>query len=438
MNTAEIAAIIDRWKLNGLVIGTLRNGAISCQVFGVRDLETREAVTEETIFGIGSISKVFTATLAMRLVDAGKLDLDAPIVSYYPQLALSDAAAREALTMRHLLTHRGGFEGDGFEETGIDDDSLPRFVADFAKHPQFTAPGEIWSYSNNGFGLAGAVAAHAAGTTYEDAMRQYVFTPLGLTRSGFSQPPALENTATGYDFDSESKPTPKDPVGVTRSANPAGGLLSTVPDLLRFGQAHLGQLGTFLTESTRQEMQRTQATVSSVETWGIGWGKKLVRPGVWAIEHGGWMNGFRAQLTLLPETGEAFAILTNSPLGHAAIEDLQELLLDDLLGAAPDEATFDAPASIEEYLGRYLQSHMDVEFIAADDAPGFALRLKTKWHGENAEPMLCPLRATAPDEFEHVGGEFVGSRVSFIRNAQGEIIFARVLNRVCLAQVSGA
>ena len=92
MHTAEIAAIIDRWKLNGLVIGTLRNGAISCQVFGVRDLETRKPVTEETVFGIGSISKVFTATLAMRLVDAGKLDLDTPIVSYYPQLSLSDAA----------------------------------------------------------------------------------------------------------------------------------------------------------------------------------------------------------------------------------------------------------------------------------------------------------------------------------------------------------
>lgn len=432
----EFDDIIQKWNLTSLVVGVLDGGTSTTWASGVRSTETGEPATAATVYGIGSISKVFTATLAMTLVDRGMVELDTPIFTYYPSLPLTDPTARERLTLRHLLTHQGGFEGDGFAEDGTDEAAdLSRFVAGFTRHSQFSQPGQRWSYSNNGFGLAGAIAAHVSGLSYEDAMRTYVFDPAGLSRSGFGQLPALPNTATGYDFGPDGEPAAKNAFDVARSSNPAGGLLSTVPDLLRFASYHLGTLADpptgFLSDRTRRLMQEPQVRVSSMEAWGIGWGRKLEGGTTWVVEHGGWMNGFRAQLTLLPERAGAFAILTNSPLGHAAIEDLQELLLAEHFGLhKADLAALPGDSeSLRRYAGRYVQSHMDVDFRIEGDE--LVLHLKTKWHDDGSDPLRCPLQKVAPAEFVITDGEFSGSRVTFDLEPEVGDPTVRVLHRVC-------
>src|SRR3712207_4596175 len=93
---------MERWHVPGIAVGVLHQGAAAAWGFGVRSLETAQPVTADTLFQAGSISKVFTATLVMQLVDEGRLALDAPVVGYLPSLRLMDEGARDRITLRHL------------------------------------------------------------------------------------------------------------------------------------------------------------------------------------------------------------------------------------------------------------------------------------------------------------------------------------------------
>ncbi|MGD9892590.1 MAG: serine hydrolase domain-containing protein, partial [Dehalococcoidia bacterium] len=104
------------WSVPGVVVGILHDGQIETWGFGVTSIETEQPVTGDTLFQIGSITKVFTATLIMQLVDEGRLDLDAPVRSVLPSFRLEDDAATESVTPRHLLTHTTGFFGDRFDD----------------------------------------------------------------------------------------------------------------------------------------------------------------------------------------------------------------------------------------------------------------------------------------------------------------------------------
>ena len=106
----DVKQVMETYKLPGLSLGILQNGITELKSYGVASQATGKPVDATTVFGVGSISKVFTSTLAMRMVERGMIDLDEPIVEYFPQLALSDDAARNAVTMRHLLTHTAGFD----------------------------------------------------------------------------------------------------------------------------------------------------------------------------------------------------------------------------------------------------------------------------------------------------------------------------------------
>src|SRR5262245_22703082 len=132
---AELARRVEeeiaRRNVPGLALGVLRDGEVRAWGFGVGSIETLQPVPPETLFQVGSITKVFTTTVVMQLVDEGKLALDAPIITYLPELRLSDDATTRAVTMRHLLTHTAGFFGDRFDDYGVGDDALAKAVADF-------------------------------------------------------------------------------------------------------------------------------------------------------------------------------------------------------------------------------------------------------------------------------------------------------------------
>src|SRR5262249_42642789 len=159
----------------GLALGVLRDGGVQAWGFGVASIETRQPVTPDTLFQVGSITKVFTTTVVMQLVDEGRLELDAPVVTYLPELKLSDDATTRAVTMRHLLTHTAGFYGDRFDDYGVGDDALAKAVAEFAALRQYTPPGESWAYCNTGFQLAGRVIERLTDMTVERAIAERVF-----------------------------------------------------------------------------------------------------------------------------------------------------------------------------------------------------------------------------------------------------------------------
>src|SRR5215216_5252376 len=188
-----------RWSVPGLAIGVLDGDDVETAAFGIENLNTGTAVKPETLFQIGSISKIFTTTLIMSLVDEDALDLDRPVIEYIPDLPLADPTARTMITLRHLVTHMGGFFGDRFDDHGRGDDALARTVAAFGDLPQQTAPGELWTYCNAGFDLAGRVAEVVTGRRFEDLIRERIFLPLQLGRATFFPDEAiLFSVAAGH------------------------------------------------------------------------------------------------------------------------------------------------------------------------------------------------------------------------------------------------
>ena len=157
----EIQSLLDalarQHKVPGASLGIYAGDEFVEFATGVTNINTNVPVTPNTLFQIGSNTKVYTTTLVMQLVDQGKVDLDAPAKKYVPELKLTDSAAEKAITVRMLLTHLSGIEGDYFDDFGRGDDGLAKYVESFATLGQIYSPGEMWSYCNSGFCLAGLI-----------------------------------------------------------------------------------------------------------------------------------------------------------------------------------------------------------------------------------------------------------------------------------------
>src|SRR4029079_1209698 len=171
-----------RWGVPGAVVGALAGGATEIRAYGVADLETGAAVRPDMSFRVASITKPFTATLAVLLADEGLLSLDDPA----PGLPAPGA------TIAQALAHASGIESEAGDlaRFGDGDDALPRAVDALAGVRRLVAPGEAFSYANSGYWSSGHACARAAGTPYEDALHERVIAPLGLEATRFGEPEA--------------------------------------------------------------------------------------------------------------------------------------------------------------------------------------------------------------------------------------------------------
>jgi CubicO group peptidase (beta-lactamase class C family) len=132
-----------RYHTPGVAVGVLRDGHDEITTFGVTSIEDPLPVQPNTLFQIGSITKTITATAVMRLVEQGRLELEAPVRRYLPDLQMADEDVAQRLTLRHLLTHTAGFVGDDFTDTGSGDDAVARYVANVVELPQVTPLGAL-------------------------------------------------------------------------------------------------------------------------------------------------------------------------------------------------------------------------------------------------------------------------------------------------------
>jgi len=417
---------LGRFTVPGAAVGLLRQGETDLRAYGMANLETKQPVSPQTLFQIGSISKVFTTTLVMQLVDEGKLDLDAPVATSLPDLKLADEAARRGVAMRHLLSHTSGIEGDRFDDYGWGDDALTKAVAEFHTLGQVSSPGELWSYCNSGFNLAGAVVERLRQQTFEAAMRERVFQPLGLERSFFFAHEAIAYpVAVGHSQEPEQAPTVARHYPLPRAVNAAGGIIGTVGDLLRFAACHLadGELAgeRVLRDAPARAMREPQTTAANfADAYGLGWA--LRRAGErWVVGHGGSTNGFQAQLTLVPDRGFALAILTNGARGASAIRGIERWALEEYCDLALDERppiALDADR-LARFAGEYRQPHADV--VVTPEEGGLRLVVTTKSPLTNKETTLpaMTLVPTGEQEFVVVGGDSDGARVDFLPDGDG-------------------
>jgi len=311
-----VRAAMEQTQTPGVAVGLLHEGEEHVAGFGVTSTENPLEVTPDTLFQIGSITKTFTGTAAMRLAERGDLDLDAPVRTYLPELKLSDEDVAARVTTRHLLTHTGGWIGDYFDDFGNGDDALARMCDSLASLPQLTPLGEVWSYNNAGFYLAGRVIEVLTGKPYEAALQGLVLDPLGLESSFFFQDDVMTRRfAVGHHRNENGPPTVARPWGIGRAHHAAGGIASSVRDLLRYAGFHMGDGQGILTRASLDAMQQTQFESGSIfELVGITWSISE-RTGARLVGHGGGTNGQISLFFFAPEHGVAFAVFTNHQRG---------------------------------------------------------------------------------------------------------------------------
>jgi len=333
-----VQAEASRWNVPGITVGLLHHAHEETTATGITSILTRQPVTDDTVFQIGSISKVFTATLVMRLVEEGLLDLDVPVITYVPDLPLADATARTSVTLRHLFSHGAGFEGDRFIDYGRGDDALARSIAGFHTLQQWTAPGELYFYCNAGFYLAGRVIERVCGAPFERVMRERLFEPLGLRSAVFFAEEAITLPhAVGHRLPSrEAGHTIAQGYSLPRNVNAAGGIVTSTRDLLRFARMHIDDGGIdgtrLIPPQSARAMRSPHMDAGPGRGWyGIGWSINDYDE-FRIVGHGGATGGFRAQLTVVPERSFAIAILTNGEPGSRAIQEIEAWALDQYLG----------------------------------------------------------------------------------------------------------
>jgi CubicO group peptidase (beta-lactamase class C family) len=176
----RLPELVEEHGVVGAQVAVLHNGEIVDAAAGVRNNVTNEPVTCDTLFQIGSITKVWTATLVMQLVNEGLLDLDRPVRDVLPAFRLADEEAASVITPRHVLSHTAGFEGDLFFDTGNGDDMLEKYLELLAGAKQETPPGELYTYSNSGFVVLGRIVEVLRGKPFHVVLRERLVDPLGL------------------------------------------------------------------------------------------------------------------------------------------------------------------------------------------------------------------------------------------------------------------
>jgi CubicO group peptidase (beta-lactamase class C family) len=418
--TSLVQEQMEEWSVPGVAVGILRDGQIETWGFGVTSIETGQPVTGDTLFQIGSITKVFTATAIMQLVDEGRLDLDRPVRAVLPSFRLEDESATESVTLRHLLTHTTGFFGDRFDDFGPGDDALARAMAEFHSLRQYTPPGGVWAYCNTGFQALGAVIEALTETTAEQAIHERVIEPLGLERSFFFAHEAITyRVAVGHNRFPGKEIEVARPYPLIRAMNAAGGIIGTVGDLLRFAAFHMGD-GTagdarLLSSASIQAMQTVQTEAGMSDYWGLGWSIDLV-DGRTVAGHGGSTNGFRAKLSLVPDAGVALAVLTNGNGGRGLGRALGAWFLEQYAGMRGLEPE---PIALPEdelapFAGHYRSPTSEIDVSVVDG--GLQVDMVTTSPLTKQEVTMPPQRMAPVGgrRFILTDGESVGERVDFI------------------------
>lgn len=322
-----IDSLMTAHRLPSVSVAVAKDGRVTWeQAFGLADREKSVAATPNTAYSLASISKPFTATGLMKLVERGRVRLDRPVNEYLgaARLRAFEGKAAQA-TVQHVLTHTAGlplhyqfFYRDAGYGVPTTDETIRRFGILTYR------PGGGYQYSNLGFGLLDYVIRRQGGTTYGDYMRREVFDPLGMTHTSVGPRPGLE-AETAVRYSSEDQPIPY----YTFDHPGASEVYASAHDLVRFGLFHLGQAvegqQAILTPETRAAMQRDVAVEGPGSTRGLGWAIRSDEFGYRRVSHTGGMPGVTTMLALYPQANAVVVVLLNKSVPQAMARIAQEL-----------------------------------------------------------------------------------------------------------------
>ncbi|MFJ4770803.1 serine hydrolase domain-containing protein [Streptomyces uncialis] len=341
----RLPGLLDESRVPGAAVAVTAGDEVVEAAAGVLSTATGVEATVDSLFQIGSVTKVVTATLVMQLVDEGRLDLDAPVRAVLPEFRIADERAARRITARQLLSHTAGFEGDIFTDTGKGDDCLEKYLEVLHDVPQLFEPGGMFSYNNAGYCVLGRIVEVLRGEPFDVCARTRLFAPLGMTHTASDPYEAIvHRTAVGHTQRSPGAPPEPTPVwALARSNAAAGSMLAMRPrDLLAFARMHLAggrgpDGGSVLSPDGVLAMRGPQITLPDIDqgtAWGLGW--ELFGPtGGTVFGHDGNTIGQSAFLRVMPEHDVAVAIVTNGGLSRQVYAEVMGRVLTELGGAAP-------------------------------------------------------------------------------------------------------
>lgn len=421
----------------GAAIGVIAGDREHANGFGVTNVDHPQPVDTDTLFQIGSTTKTFTGTAIMRLVERGELDLDETVQTYLPDFEVADADVSREARLWHLLTHTGGWLDGGNPQTGRGDDSLARFVEQSAEMPQVVPSGEYFSYSNLGLATAGRVIEAVTGQAYESAISELVLEPIGLDDTFFFPEDFLNRSFTVGHTALSGAPEVVAPWGLPRAMNPAGGLVASVENELRYARFHLGDGSIdgerLLKADSLQQMQSPLGPGGSVpsvpglfEAMGITW-HILSRGGERIVLHHGGTLGQHSTFVLVPDRKFAITVLTNADTGVAFGNAVTDWALEQFLGlpAEPLEAVPATPERAAMYGGTYTLPD-DSETVQIVDADG---GLELTWLAAGQPEVVVPLNLTE-DDWGWVEAMGLSAPVEFVRDDTGDITWIRFVGRL--------
>ncbi len=360
--------LLAEFKVPGAAVGIWADGQVVEVAAGTLSKATGVEATVDSLFQVGSITKVWTTTLLMQLVDEGALDLDAPVRRYLPDFGLADDGAAATITVRHLMCHTAGFEGDLFTDTGRGDDCVEKYVATLVDTVQLFPPGEMFSYNNAGFCVLGRIVEVLRGKPFDACMREHLFTPLGLTHAANGADEAiLHRAAVGHiQLEPDADPQPAPVWSLVRSNAPAGAALAMRPrDLLAFARMHMAG-GTaadgtrVLSEASVTAMREAQVKLPRLgmmgDSWGLGW-ELFDWAGGPVIGHDGGTIGQGAFLRVVPGRNVAVTLMTNGGNPFGPYLEIFGRVLRELAGvempAMPKPPAEPAAVDVSRFLGTY-------------------------------------------------------------------------------------
>jgi len=408
----RLALLADKHGVPGAQFAVLQGEEIVETAYGVLNVRTGATVTPEALFQIGSITKVWTATLVMQLVDEGLVDLDAPLITYLPDFRVEDAEVTRTVTTRHLLAHTSGIDGDLFLDTGRGDDAVEKYVAACADLGQNHPLGATMSYCNSGYTVLGRLVEVFRGQTWDTVLRERLLVPLGLDSAGtLPEEALLYAAACGHMTPPGEEARPVPAWGIFRSAGPAGLIHATARQTLAFAKLHLdGGLapdGTrILSEKSAAAMRRPEVEVPDKYTlgshWGLGW-ILMTWSGQEVFGHDGATLGQGGYLRVVPHAGIALCLLANGGQSRDLFDNLFREALEELCGVQMP-AMLEPPAEPAEidltpYVGHYAREGVEIDIEQTDAGLIGRMRNTGGLADPNADPTEISLTPIEPDLF---------------------------------------
>jgi CubicO group peptidase (beta-lactamase class C family) len=403
-----LAELGTRNGVPGAVCGVLSGDQTTVATWGVANTGTGVEVTPDTLFQLGSLSKLYTTTLLLQAQAAGLVSLDEPVRAQLQEFSVADPGATIEITLRHLVTHTSGIEGDHLIDTGWNDDALQRYVATLAGLGQIHPPEETYSFCNTGFGVAGRLLEVATGDHFDRVLRRRLARPLGCNATlTLPQHALLHRVAAGHVQAPGGAAARQQRWSLARSNGPMGGVMAPAAELLTFARLHVEEGrapdgADLLVPAAIAEMQEPQVeSPLPGEEQALGWTVRHWGP-LTCLGQDADTIGQRGFLRVVPERRFALCVLTNSPPGAALARQLIPQVAADLLDvdASPvAPAPGSPPLDPERLRGSYERLHQRVDVNL--DANAGRLVANTEPSGVlgalGIEPMHLDLRPLDPE-----------------------------------------